>query len=142
MTEREAILQALFARLQTISDAKVLRNESLPEKIPDGGLIIFRDGDPGEPETLLSPVSYYWQHRALVEAVVQKGDQATRDLALDGLFRKISSPLLATERLADSVIASRRKRRIPACLAVEGSPQIKGAIIPLEIIYVTADPLG
>jgi hypothetical protein len=31
----------LFARLQTISDAKVLRNEALPEKIPDGGLIIF-----------------------------------------------------------------------------------------------------
>jgi hypothetical protein len=27
---------------------------SLPEKIPDGGLIILRDGDPGEPETLLS----------------------------------------------------------------------------------------
>ncbi|MGE4013959.1 MAG: acyl-CoA transferase, partial [Alphaproteobacteria bacterium] len=90
MTEREAILQALFARLQTISDAKVLRNEALPEKIPDGGLIIFRDGDPGEPETLLSPVSYYWQHRALVEAVVQKGDQAARDLALDSLYRKIS----------------------------------------------------
>ena len=76
MTTRETILRALLARLKTIPDATVLRNEALPEKIPDGGLIILRDGDPGEPETLLSPLSYYWQHRALVEVVVQKGDQA------------------------------------------------------------------
>ena len=87
MTDREAILQALFALLQTITDATILRNEALPERIPDGGLIILRDGDPGEPETLLSPVSYYWQHRALVEAVVQKGDQPSCDLSLDGLYR-------------------------------------------------------
>jgi hypothetical protein len=55
MTDRESILQALFARLQTIADTTVLRNEALPERIPDDGLIILRDGDPGEPETLLSP---------------------------------------------------------------------------------------
>ena len=106
MTEREAILQALFALLQTISDAKVLRNEALPEKIPDGGLIIFRDGDPGEPETLLSPVSYYWQHRALVEAVVQKGDQAARDLALaSGEVYVVTGPIFAgqPQKLKDRV---------------------------------------
>jgi hypothetical protein len=111
MTDREAILQALFALLQTITDATVLRNEALPERIPESGLIILRDGDPGEPETLLSPVSYYWQHRALVEVVVQKGDQAARDLALDGLYRKISLAIASDRTWADAVTVLRRKRR-------------------------------
>jgi hypothetical protein len=142
MTDRESILQALFALLKTITDATVLRNEALPEKIPDGGLIILRDGDPGEPETLLSPLSYYWQHRALVEAVVQKGDQAARDLALDGLYRKISLAIAGDRTLGglcDRVMPQAPDSNV---LAVEGSPQIKGAIIPIELIYVTTDPLG
>ena len=142
MTDRETILQALFARLQTITGVTVLRNEVLPERIPDGGLIILRDGDPGEPETLLSPLSYYWQHRALMEAVVQKGDQAARDLALDGLYRKISLAIAGDRTLGG--LCDRVTPQAPdsSVLAVEGSPQIKGAIIPVEIIYVTADPLG
>ena len=142
MTDRESILQALFALLQTITDVTVLRNEAVPEKIPSGGLIILRDGDPGEPETLLSPLSYYWQHRALVEAVVQKGDQAARDLALDTLYRKIALAI-ASDRTLDG-LCDRITPQAPDSnvLAVEGSPQIKGAIIPIELIYVTTDPLG
>ena len=142
MTDRESILQALFALLKTITDATILRNEALPERIPDGGLIILRDGDPGEPETLLSPLSYYWQHRALVEAVVQKGDQAARDLALDSLYRKISLAIAGDRTLGglcDRVMPQAPDSNV---LAGEGSPQIKGAIIPIELIYVTADPLG
>lgn len=142
MTDRETILQALFTLLQTITDATVFRNEALPEKIPDGGLIILRDGDPGEPETLLSPLSYYWQHRALVEAVVQKGDQAARDLALDGLYRKIAVAIASDRTLGG--LCDRVTPQAPdsSTLSVEGSPQIKGAAIPIELIYVTADPLG
>jgi hypothetical protein len=142
MTDREAILQALFTLLQTITDVTVLRNENVPEKIPSGGLIILRDGDPGEPETLLSPLSYYWQHRALIEAIVQKGDQAARDLALDGLYRKISLAIAGDRTLGG--LCDRITPQAPDSnvLAVEGSPQIKGAIIPIELIYVTADPLG
>ena len=142
MTYRESILQALFALLQTITDVTVLRNEALPEKIHDGGLIILRDGDPGEPETLLSPLSYYWQHRALVEAIVQKGDQAARDLALDTIYRKIALAIASDRTLGG--LCDRITPQAPDSnvLAVEGSSQIKGAIIPIEFIYVTTDPLG
>jgi hypothetical protein len=142
MTDREAILQALFTLLQTITDVTVLRNENVPEKIPSGGLIILRDGDPGEPETLLSPLSYYWQHRALIEAIVQKGDQAARDLALDGLYRKISLAIAGDRTLGGLCDRITPQAADTNVLAIEGSPQIKGAIIPIELIYVTADPLG
>ena len=48
-TTREAILTALHARLQPLA-ALTLRDEVLPERIPVAGLIILRDGQPGEPE--------------------------------------------------------------------------------------------
>jgi hypothetical protein len=43
----ELVLAAIKASLETIPDATVERNSVLPEKIPGGGLIILRDGDPG-----------------------------------------------------------------------------------------------
>jgi hypothetical protein len=46
---RELALQALLARLQTVGSPEVARNEVLPAKLPAGGLVILRDGDPGEP---------------------------------------------------------------------------------------------
>jgi hypothetical protein len=49
----EQVLEALKALLETLPEAVVQRNSVLPEKIPGGGLIILRDGDPGQPEQAL-----------------------------------------------------------------------------------------
>ena len=69
-TTRETILTALHARLHALA-ALVLRDEVLPERIPPAGLIILRDGQPGEPEVTLSPLRYHYQHRVELEVVVQ-----------------------------------------------------------------------
>ena len=61
-SKRETILAALQARLQTLA-TPVLRGEVLPERIPATGLIILRDGKPGEPEVTLSPLTWFYQHR-------------------------------------------------------------------------------
>jgi hypothetical protein len=52
-SKAEQVLDALKALLETVPDAVIERNSVLPEKIPDGGLIILRDGDAGEPEQAL-----------------------------------------------------------------------------------------
>src|SRR5690606_23277696 len=69
-TTRETILAALHARLSALP-ATALRGEMLPERVPAEGLLILRDGEPGEPEVTLSPLRYHYQHRAEIEAVVQ-----------------------------------------------------------------------
>jgi hypothetical protein len=69
-TTRETVLAALLARLQSLASL-VQRDEVLPERIPTSGLIILRDGQPGEPEVTLSPLRYHYQHRAELEVVVQ-----------------------------------------------------------------------
>ena len=48
-TTRETILTALHARLPTLA-ATALRDEVLRERVPAAGLVILRDGEPGEPD--------------------------------------------------------------------------------------------
>jgi hypothetical protein len=54
-TPRETILTALHAQLSALP-ATALRGEVLPERVPTDGLLILRDGEPGEPEITLSPL--------------------------------------------------------------------------------------
>src|SRR4051812_25506768 len=93
---RETILQALHAALQT-QPAPVMRGEVVPERVPAAGLLILRDGDPGEPAITLSPMRYHYQHRAEVEAVVQTG--TGRDIAFDALAAGVGSALAADRTL-------------------------------------------
>ena len=67
-TLRETILTALHARLSALP-ATALRGDVLPERLPPDGLVILRDGEPGEPQVTLSPLTYHYQHRAEIEAV-------------------------------------------------------------------------
>ena len=138
-TTRETILATLHARLQTLA-ATVLRDEVLPERIPLAGLIILRDGQPGEPEVTLSPLRYHFQHRAELEVIVQAAnDRAT---VFDTLIAAIGTAL-ATDRtlggLCDWVEAE-----APASvdLPVEGAVALKAAVITVVLHYTTADPLG
>jgi hypothetical protein len=52
-SKAEQLLGTLKALLETVPGATVERNSVLPQKVPAGGLIILRDGDPGEPEQAL-----------------------------------------------------------------------------------------
>jgi hypothetical protein len=49
-SKAEQVLGALKGLLETLPGATVDRNSVLLEEIPNGGLIILREGDPGEPE--------------------------------------------------------------------------------------------
>jgi hypothetical protein len=74
---RETILTALADLLRLIPFVPVLRGEVLPERVPAAGLIILRDGDPGDPAVTLSPLLYHYDHRAELEVIVQ-GQTAIR----------------------------------------------------------------
>ena len=138
-TTRETILAALLAQLQSLA-ATVLRDEVLPERIPLAGLIILRDGQPGEPELTLSPLRYHFQHRAELEVIVQAAnDRAT---VFDTLIAAISTAL-ATDRTLDG-LCDWVEAEAPASvdLPVEGAVALKAAVITVVLHYTTADPLG
>lgn len=142
VTVRENILNALFERLSAISGPKVLRNEVLPEKVSTEGLLILRDGDVGEPEVLLSPLAYYWEHRASLEVFVQSADSDTRNSLMDKLFQNIATILAADPTLGGLCDRATPLAPSPETLAIEGAPSIKAALVPIELIYTTTSQLG
>lgn len=138
MSSRETILTALYARLSTLP-AKALRGEVLPERVPDEGLLILRDGEPGEPEVTLSPLTYHYQHRAEIEAVVQGTD---RDAAFDTLTASIGAAIVANRTLGGLCDWVEAEAPRPVDLPVEGAASLKAAVISVVLHYSAADPLS
>ena len=138
-TTRETILQALHSLLQT-QPAPVRRGEVLPERVPAAGLLILRDGEPGEPAVTLSPLRYHYQHRAEVEAVVQAG--TGRDAAFDALAAGVGTALAADRTLGGLCDWVEAEAPRPVDLAIDGAAALKAAVIPILLHYASADPLA
>jgi hypothetical protein len=138
-TTRETILQALHALLRT-QPAPVLRGDVLPERVPSPGLLILRDGDPGEPAVMLSPLTYHYQHRAEIEAVVQVG--TGRDAAFDSLTMGVGIALAADRTLGGLCDWVEAEAPRPVDLAIDSAATLKAAVIPIVLHYATADPLS
>jgi hypothetical protein len=139
-SKTEQMLDALKALLHTVPDASVERNSVLPEKIPDGGLIILRDGEPGEPEqALVGFGSTYYQHAVEIEVYVEEGDAAARDAAFDALLQQIGAALEADPTLGGLAFGLTYGRPEPAIEAVAGAPAIKAATLTGRIDVRFAD---
>ena len=138
-TTRETVLAALHARLQPLA-ALTLRDEVLPERIPAAGLIILRDGQPGEPEVTLSPLRYHYQHRADLEVVVQAGNG--REDAFDSLIAAIGTALQADGTLGGLCDWIEPEAPAPVDLPIEGAAALKAAVITVVLHYTTPGPLA
>ena len=136
---RETVLAALHARLLPLS-ALILRDEVLPERIPAAGLIILRDGQPGEPEVTLSPLRYHYQHRAELEVVVQAG--IGRASAFDDLIAAIGAALEADRTLGGLCDWVEPEAPASVDVPVEGAAALKAAVITVVLHYTTTGPLA
>ncbi|CUH61557.1 hypothetical protein [Thalassobacter stenotrophicus] len=139
-TTRETILTALADLLRTIPHVPVLRGEVLPERIPPVGLMILRDGSPGEPAVTLSPLAYHYQHRAELEVIVQSSRD--RDGLFDALTARIGAVIAADRTLRGLCDWVEAEAPEPVDLPVEGAASIKAAILPVLLHYGTNDPLA
>ena len=139
MSARETILAALHARLQPLA-ALTLRDEVLPERIPAAGLIILRDGQPGEPEVTMSPLRYHYQHRAELEVVVQAG--TGRASAFDNLIAAIGTALEAERTLGGLCDWVEPEAPASVDLPIEGAAALKAAVITVVLHYTTTGPLA
>lgn len=137
-SKRETILAALHARLQTLA-TPALRGDVLPERIPATGLIILRDGKPGEPEVTLSPLVYSYEHRAELEVVIQAG--TGRDALFDALAADIGAALALDRTLGGLCDWAEAEAPEPVDLPIEGAAALKAAVIIVVLHYATPDPL-
>ena len=143
MSQRENAIGALFAVLGQLSlGTTVKRNAALPERIADHAMTILRDGEMGEPEVSLSPLTYHWQHQVAIELFVADPDASTRDARMDGLLVELAALIEADRTLAGVVEYAEIGQPKFDELAPEGTSGIKACLLPVVLHYSSAGPLN
>ena len=137
------IIGVLKARLGSIIGATVERNSAVPEKIPPGGLLILRDGIPGEPEQSLGGfVSAYCRQDVEIEIYVESGDAAARDTAFDTLLQEVGVVLDGDPSLGGLAFGTTFGRPEIDTEAVVGAPAIKAGTLIVAIEFEADTALG
>lgn len=146
MSQREEAIGALFDVLGQLSlgtsGATVKRNAALPERIADHAMAILRDGEMGEPEVSLSPLTYHWQHQVVIELFVADPDAAARDARMDGLLTELAVLIEADRTLAGVVEYAEIGPPKFDELAPDGTSGIKACLLPVVLHYSSAGPLS
>ncbi len=141
MSAREVAIAALAAKLGTLA-ATVMRGEVLPAAVPDEGLVIVRDGDAGEPEATLSPLSYLFHHRAEIEVVVAAATGEARAAALDALLAAIAAMIEGDRTLNGAVEWAEPGPPEIVEIASEGAAPLKAARVPVTLVYSSPSALA
>ena len=143
MSQRENAIGALFAVLGQLSLGTVVkRNAALPERIADHAMTILRDGEMGEPEVSLSPLTYHWQHQVAIELFVADPDASTRDARMDNLLMELATLIEADRTLAAVVEYAEIGQPKFDELAPEGTSGIKACLLPVVLHYSSSGPLN
>ena len=142
-SKTERVLTALTDRLRAVPKAKIERNTAAPERIPKGGLIVLRDGNPGEPERTLGDIgSVYYAHAVEIEVYVETGGSSARDAAFDVLIQGIGTVLDNDPSLGGLAYGMTYGRPEIDTEVVIGAPAIKAGVIEVVVDYETETPLG
>ena len=120
----------------------MLRNAVLPERVPPEGVVILRDGEPGEPDVTLNPRSAFYAHRVDLEAYVPRDATGGGEAMLDELLGAIGAALRVDPSLgglAENLAASAPET---GALAVEGAAPVLTAQVVVTVEYLVGDPLS
>lgn len=141
-SKREQVIGAIKSLIASaLPNAEVKRNLDKPERIPPGGLVIIRDGDPGEPDVLLSPLTYVYEHRVPIEIAAFASASLTREQAIDQMLAAIGEAV-ATDRTLGG-LCEFLETEAPTSDDLETAGAISGRWADAAIIasYATANPL-
>lgn len=144
-SKRETALKALLSLLQGLDfgelEPDIQRNAPEQIKPTSRGLIVMRDGSPGEPDVSLSPVTYYYTHAAEIMVIISDPTESVRDERLDAALQVIGAAVLADDTLGGTVDYCRAGAVDPIDDAVEGGAPIKAGLFQVLMDYNTASPL-
>ena len=140
---RETAIAALHSRLLTSLAVRnpaplVLRGETIPQRIPPGGLILVRDGDTVEETPILSPLAWQVEHRAEVEITVAGATPAARNTLLDALLMDVAASITADRTLGGAVEWAQAGSAAFEDVEFEGAAAARAAAIPITLWFTVA----
>lgn len=141
-SKREQVLDAVKALVAAaLPNADVKRNKPKPDRIPPGGMAIIRDGDPGEPDVTLSPLTYTYSHRISVELAAYESASQSREQVLDGMLSVIGVAVAANRTLGGLCEFLEPEAPAPDDIEVVGALSARWADCVITAVYSTRNPL-
>jgi hypothetical protein len=114
-----------------------------PEKSLDAshhGVVIMREGDPGTPEYILSPMSFVFEHQVEFEITASGKDRKSVVEAILALFE----PALLVDRTLAGAVDDARTMLAPEIHEYEedGTEAERSAVLFVQLAYTTASAAG
>ena len=146
MTARETAVAALHTAIAasvSASLALVQRNTALPEEMGAVGLVIVRDGNPGQPEFTHSPAVWHYEHTAEVECFAQGNTDTARDTAIDAILAAVGTAISADRTLSGAVEYAQEGAPMDMTdIGPDGANPVRGTVVPITLFYSTSGPLA
>jgi hypothetical protein len=142
VSKREQVISAVETLIKAaLPAADVQRNVDKPERPDANGVVIIRDGDPGQPEYSLSPLIYLYTHRIPVEVLAYESPGVSREQALDTMLGSIGVAVAADPTLGGLCDYVEPDAPAPDDLETEGAVSGRWAEIGVIAVYGTSNPL-
>jgi len=141
-SRREQVLDAVQALVKAaLPNADVERNRDKAKSIGPGGTVIIRDGDMGEPEVTLSPLTYTYEHRIELEIGTYASASKTAAQVLDEMMSPLADLVMADRTLGG--LCEWLEAEAPTTDSIEtlGAEAGRWADTGLRAIYSTPNPL-
>ena len=143
MSMREVAIAALHNRFATALAGRnpaplVLRGETMPQRLPPGGLVVIRDGETVEETAILSPLAWAIEHRAEIEVTVGGATPAARNALLDALLVDIAGAITADHTLGGAVEWAQPGAPDFEDVEFEGAAAACAASVPVMLFFTVA----
>ena len=143
MSARETALGALHAVLAAslasrTPPPRVLRNETVPQRLPEGGLVVLCDGEAVEETPLLSPLAWAVEHRAEIEITVAGETAAARAVLLDAILADVAAAIAADRTLGGAVEWAQPGAASFEDVEFEGAAAARAASVPVTLFFTAA----
>jgi len=145
MSARETAITALLANLRATAAARpsprpqVDRNETYPQKLPSGGLVVLRDGETAVAEAVLSPLRFHMEHEAQVEIIVGGESADARSQALDALLVAFANGIASARTLGGAVEYAEVGSADLEDIEYEGAAPLRAARFSVTLQFSAAD---
>ncbi|SFK41628.1 hypothetical protein [Caulobacter sp. UNC279MFTsu5.1] len=135
---RLQVLDRVQALVETaLPNADFQRNEPKPEDLAPGGVVNMRDGDPGQPDILMSPLTKTYNHRISLELAPPAG--ADPVVWLDAANTALRNAVRADRTLGGLAEWLEAEEPVTDDVDQLGAPGVVWAEIGLIAVYTTLD---
>lgn len=110
-------------------------SEAVPERLAAGGRVVVRDGDPGQPEITLSPLTYCYDRTIGIEVT------AVTSAEVDAILTALSAAIVADRTLGGLVEFLDATAPLVEAQAIEGAPVLAEGSATIVASYSTSQPL-